>query len=279
MSNAKNYSFRAKTLEAYSLKILVENLQFYIKESGIFEFTPEGINLCCIDQGVNKQHRIFIRGLLRSDRFNKFVSGVERTTSVNLTSLHKLLKTIKKKDSLDTYIESPEAKQWVFKIQTSGNTGNYSNSSVNITDTQRIEMTDMGYDLGRPIVIPAKEFQKMCRGLNGISREMEITCTDTGIVRCLCVGNGIGNKDHVFNDDDEVDSKESKIIYRQHFPTRFITINSKMAGLGANVIMYPTSEDHPLTLKMSVASLGDIIISIKSNEQLESERGTMVNKG
>lgn len=273
---SKGVFFRAKTLEAYGMKVLTETLQFYIKEGGIFEFVPQGINICCIDQGVNKQHRVFIRGQLKKENFNKFTCEAQRTTTVNLTSLHKMIKTIKKKDSLEMIIDSSETKHLNFRIQTGSTAANYSNSSVNITDTQRIQMNDMDYDLGEPIVIPSKEFQKMCRGLNGIAREMEITCTNKGVVRCFCAGSGVGHKDHVFNDEVEDDNKQPVyIVYRQHFPTRYITICSKLAGLGTNVIMYPTSENHPLTLKMHVASLGEIYLSIKSNEQMEIERGVV----
>jgi proliferating cell nuclear antigen PCNA len=277
---SSKYLLLAKTREAYAIKVMVESLQFYIKEGGNFEFTNKGVKICCIDQGTNKQHRVFIKGRLLAENFARYICNQERITSINLTVFHKFIRPTKKKDSVAFTFAESNPKLLNIRVGTDGDKGNYSESSIGVIDTQQINMTDMDYDLGRPIVIPAKEFQKMCRGLNNITPTMEITCSSKGVVHCLCVGNNIGHKDYIFNDDvDDFESKDADtIIYRQHFPTRCITFNSKLAGLGTNVTLYPTSEQLPLALKMNIGSLGELIIFIKSTEQMDVERGATTTK-
>ena len=93
--------FKCKSNEAYCLKILAELLTNNIK-TGCFEIDETGISLCMMDH----HRRVLIDLKLYSENFSvyKFKSK-KMYLGINLNHFHKMLKSIKKKDSIQLYID------------------------------------------------------------------------------------------------------------------------------------------------------------------------------
>ena len=99
------YLFKCKTNDAYVLKILMELLHHTIKLA-CFEITPKGIFLRMMDSN----QKLLIDCKLFSENFTLFYfdEAVENQSihiGVNLNHLYKMMKTIKKRDSLMFYIK------------------------------------------------------------------------------------------------------------------------------------------------------------------------------
>ena len=88
--------FKAKTNCAYTIKILAELLQNNLK-TACFEIDKEGIKLSMMDH----HKHILIQLSLESENFTiyKFKLKETKFLGINLNHFHKMLKSIKKKDS------------------------------------------------------------------------------------------------------------------------------------------------------------------------------------
>ena len=94
--------FKAKTRGGYTIKILGELLQNNIK-TACFEIDKNGIRLCMMDH-----HRTILLDLnLESDNFTvyKYKGKEKMYIGINLTHFHKMLKSIKKRDSIQLFID------------------------------------------------------------------------------------------------------------------------------------------------------------------------------
>ena len=98
-----NYIFRAKTKEAFVIKVLSELLSSTIKFAP-FRFDDQGIHLSQVDTN-NTQ---LISFSLFRENFLNYKCSKQLNFIVNSTHLHKMLKAIKKKDSITLYIKDDD---------------------------------------------------------------------------------------------------------------------------------------------------------------------------
>ena len=90
--------FKAKTNEGHTIKILTE-LLLHIVKTACFTITPEGLNLAMMDT----QQKILVKVELSQKNFSIYkFRGEQKSIQVglNVAHLHKMLRTIKKKDSI-----------------------------------------------------------------------------------------------------------------------------------------------------------------------------------
>ena len=90
--------FKAKTGEAYHLKVLAELLTNNLK-TGCFELHKDGIAL----RQMDAHRRCLVDLNLQSENFSlyKYKRNSRMFVGINLNHFHKMLKSVKKKDSLD----------------------------------------------------------------------------------------------------------------------------------------------------------------------------------
>ena len=97
-----NTIFYCKTTEGYIIKVLSELLQNNIK-NGCFIVNEKGMSFRMTDSN----RRILIDVKLSADKFSSFKYNQSRQISIglNLSHFYKMLKNVKKKDSLVLFIE------------------------------------------------------------------------------------------------------------------------------------------------------------------------------
>ena len=101
MSTTANFLFYCKTTEGYIIKILSELLQNNIK-NGCFIVTENGMSFRMTDSN----RRILFDLTLDADKFTLFkLKKKQISIGLNLSHFYKMLKNIKKKDSLALFIE------------------------------------------------------------------------------------------------------------------------------------------------------------------------------
>jgi proliferating cell nuclear antigen PCNA len=260
--------FKAKTHCAYTIKILAELLQNNIK-TACFEIDENGIKLCMMDH-----HRtILIQVSLESENFTlyKFKSKDKLFLGINLNHFHKMLKSIKKKDSMQLFINDDSPNDLGIKVIPKEN-NRVTTSFVTIQEIQTIDIDiPEGYD--KPIIVPSSEYQKMCKDMAHIGSMINVVARNFHI-KFLCNAGGVMKRNVEFGEmgdsDDEEEEDDSIVDYNQDFDTEQLSRITKMAGLSTNMQIYP-KKGKPLLFKSSIGSLGKISIYIKSKDLIERE--------
>ena len=225
--------FKAKTREGYTLKVLAELLQNNIK-TACFEVDERGIRLRMMDH-----HRTILIDLeMEADSFSvyKYKSQAKLFLGINLTHFHKMLKSIKKRDSVQLYIDDSSATDLGIKVIPKEN-NRVTTSFIKIQNIQNLDI-DLPENYDKPVIVPSGEFQKMCKGLTHISN---LTCiTSKGfLIRFSSDAGGVMKRSTEFgetedsDDEEENEKDEEEDEYCENFDTEQLTRITKLAGLGA----------------------------------------------
>jgi proliferating cell nuclear antigen PCNA len=258
--------FRAKTSQAYSIKILSELLAHNIK-TGCFVIDKTGIYL-----GQMDHHRtILIELKLEAENFSiyKFV-GEKMILGINLSFMHRLLRSIKKKDNIELFIDDKSPNDLAIKVIPKEN-NRVSTSFIKIQNVQNLDI-DIPTGYLKPVIVPSSEFQKMSKDMANIGTTIKVTAKSYQIV-FHCNAGGVLKRTVQFGEEnEEVDDDElaeSSVEYNQEFLTEQLCRITKLAGLSNSMQIFPGK---PLLFRSNVGdSLGKISIYIKSKEQIESE--------
>lgn len=260
--------FKAKTNEGYTIKILAELLQHNIK-TACFEIDNLGIKLRMMDS----HRRILIDICLDATNFPiyKCKFSEKKFIGLNLNHFHKMLRSIKKKDSLILFIDESHPNDLGIKVLPKEN-NRITTSYIKIQNIQNIAIDlPTGYD--RPIIVSSSEYQKMCKDMNNIGHTVEITSQEHHI-KFLCNAGSVYSREVAFGEiehDDESDNEEEELnSYSENFSTEQLSRLIKLSGLGSRMKIFPKT-DLPLLFKSSVGNLGHIDIYLKSKKDIEND--------
>lgn len=271
MPRKKPVIFKTKTGEAYVIKVLAELLSQNLKD-GCFEVDDSGISL----RQMDKNRRTLVDLDLLSDNFNMYHLKSEITKismGLNLSQLHKLLKTIKKKDQMILKIDSNE-KNNLSIITIPKEVSRKTTSSICIQNRQSIDI-DLPTGYGKPVIVNSSEFQKTCKDLLNIGRTITVESSgpfgitfhsdaDQILKRKVEFGEE-GDSD--IEDDEDNDSKEQ---FKQTFFTDQLSRISKISGLSSHMQIY-CANGKPLLFRSPVGRIGRISLYIKSKEMIEAD--------
>lgn len=256
--------FRAKTSQAYCWKLLAVLFQNNIR-TACFEITQEGIKLRMMDT-----HRYVLIDMdLLADNFDKFLyTGVNPMfLGINMPHFHKMLKCIKKKDSIELYVDNEYPDDLNIKVIPPKDNNRITISTIKIQNIQNIRV-DVPDNYGKPVIVPSSEYSKMCKDLVNIGNVISVIHKGNSI-RFLCDASSIYTRQVLFGDNDDDDM----ILYKeckQDFDTDKLTKITNMSGLSNNIQIF-AKEGAPLLFKTSVGSLGKLSIYIKSRDMIEKE--------
>jgi len=262
--------FKAKTQDGYVIKILAELLQSNIKTAN-FEINEKGIYLKTADE----KSCTMIEMELNADNFSKYryvpQGRGNLKLGINLTHLHKMLKSIKKRDSLQFFIDSDCPTDLGIKIIPKEK-GRVTTSSIKIQDMQRIDIVHHA-NYGKAIIVNSGEFQKMCKGLAQISNTTTIKAKGASIkfindtVGLMKRSTEFGEND---DSDDEWDDDEKEEVYEDVFDTDQLTKITKLAALNTTMNIY-VREGESILFKTQVGTLGHISVYLKSKSIYEKD--------
>jgi proliferating cell nuclear antigen len=185
---------------------------------------------------------------------------------VNLIHLYKMLKPIKKKDSIEFIKESEESEILDIR-QISSGTGKVTTSSLKIQNIQNLEI-ELPSDYTNYVPIPSSEYQKMCKDMENISQTVQIRATEKSITFKADMTH-VYARSIVFGDD-----AESKEIYSQTFDTEQLNNLKRISGLGitsGNIHIF-CMNNRPILMRTNIGTLGKINIYVKSKEQVDNEK-------
>jgi len=256
--------FKAKTQEGHTIKTLAELLQHCVK-TACFVVDEDSIRLRMVDS----HRRILIDTYLGSVNFQIYKYTAKEPKlymGINLNHFHKMLKSIKKKDSIILFID--EANPTDLGIQVLPKENNrVTTSYIKIQQIQHLDI-ELPEGYTRPIIVPANEYQKMCKEMNNISQTIQVTAEEYKI-KFLCDAGSVYKREVTFGDMDS-DEQEDTLKYCEIFDTEQLARIIKISGLGTSLQIYPKAE-LPLLLRSSVGQLGSISIYIKTKKQIEED--------
>lgn len=263
-------TFKCKTGEAYQIKILAELLTNNLKH-GCFDVNDEGITLRMFDQ----PRKTLVDMNLQSENFAlyKFKSEDKFCIGLNLNHFHKMLKSIKKKDSLQLFISSDNPNELGIKTIPKENT-RVTTSGIKIQNIQNVD-ADVPIGYGKPVIVPSPDFQKMCKELSSIGSTNILVQARGFHIDFIADADGILKRKVRLGESDDSDDEDSveaiATSYDATFTTDQFTRINKIAGLGSTMQIFSGSKDLPLLFRSSVGSLGKISVYIKSKELLDKE--------
>ena len=256
--------FKCKSNEAYCIKILAELLSNNIK-TGCFVLDDTGISLRMMDH-----HRsILIDLILNANNFQMYKFNSKKIYLViNLNHFHKMLKSIKKKDSIELFINEDAPNDLGIRVIPKEN-NRITTSYIKIQNVQNLDINiPTGYN--KPIIVSSSEYQKLVKEMSSIGNTLKVISKNYSI-EFSCNAGGILKRTVQFGDVDEDDDPTSP-SYDQEFITDQLCRITKLSGLSSNMQIFPGK---PLLFSSSIGTLGKICIYIKSKEQIDSENYTV----
>jgi hypothetical protein len=178
-----------------------------------------------------------------------------------------MLRSVKKKDTLELSISDDNAMKLAIKVYPKDN-NRVTTSHVTIQNVQEIEI-EMPPIETKPIIIPAAEFQKMLKEMSAIGNTISISASRTRI-SFKCETSGIIERTVEFGDDLGGPESEAEVVdvprYNESFLIEQLTRITKLAGLSNVIKVYP---GNPLMFKSCIDNMGEISIYIKNRDQIE----------
>lgn len=258
--------FKAETIDAYHIKILAEILANNLK-TAYFDISDSGIYLRMMDNPRNT----LIDLELKSDNFTIYKFKTDETihAGLNTTHLHKMLKSIKKKYTIQLIINEKEPSELLIKTIPKENNARITSSYIKIQDTQNLEI-DLPEGHKKPIIVLSSEFQKMCKDTLNMSSTVCVE-TKNSHIKFTCDAEGIMKRSVEFGDidPDDLDSDDDNNCYKQEFASEHLLRIAKISGLSSTIQIFTSKSD--ILFKSNIGDLGKISIYIKSKEQIEKE--------
>jgi len=211
---------------------------------------------------------------LDSDKFSvyKYKLPNKMSIGINLNHFHKMLKSIKKRDSIQLYIDDTSPTDLGIKVIPKEN-NRITTSFIKIQTIQNLDI-DLPEGYGRPVIVPSGEFQKMCKGLTHISNITHITSKGF-LIRFASDAGGVMKRYTEFGETEDSDADSDDGVgdepeYNEEFDTEQLTRITKIAGLSNTMQIYPKS-DKALLIRSDIGNIGRISIYIKSKSLVETE--------
>lgn len=249
--------FEAKSLEGYTIKTLSELLQNIVKIA-CFKINKDGIFL----QMMDSREWIFIDIQLHATNFNVFKLQEPIYMGLTSTDLHRMLKTVKKKDSVYLYIDGKRPDNLMIVVYPKDNI-QIVKSSVYIQNTQHICIVPPeGYT--SPVIVPSSEYQRSLKDLSNINSTLTVSMRSYSLT-IFCSTDNIYSREVLFGEFDD----DTPVRYSEEFDMEQFSRIMKLAGLGKNIQIYG-EPGLPLKLTTTIGSLGTINVYIKRKKDQQS---------
>jgi len=258
-----------KTEHSSVIKSLIEVLKEILQETNIeFRYSNEddvspGDN-CIRILAVDPNKTVLINCKLIADKFSTFHCKKKKMSlGINLTYLHKLIKSVDKDDNLTLYMDHDDKNN--LKINLSNTeTGKHTDLKLKLLDLGNINLRVPSITFQSVIVIQCAEFHKLCRDMSNIADYIEIKCLKNKII--FTAKSDYGEKSLTFDNGNKVTiqfGKDESIppIIQGIYELKTLSLFSKCNGLCSVIEIY-MKNNHPLIISYNVATLGKLLLCL-----------------
>jgi|SRR3972149_3274430 len=258
------YVFRCKTSEGFIFKSLIELLQNMLTDV-CFTLTPEDIRLTTNDNKSN----ILLDLRLNAKAFDEYQSQEKTKIGINLQHLWKMVKSIKKKNSIELYVSKSEPELLQISSSSFDNTNK---SGIKIQKTIEV-IADIPTAYYHPIHIPSQAFQKLCKEMCTLSNTINIS-SQASFISFKCEAEGLYKRETSFGNKEHIDT--SFYDYEDTFSTKLFSQFIKISGLNNKIQIYipnfKKTVKVPLKIGINIGNLGTLCIFIKSDSQMVKKK-------
>ena len=302
----KNKLFYCDAAKGYTIKVLIDVLAGSLSRSS-FRLEKNGIFIKDADP---KKHMLFSINLER-ERFRSFRCAKEMIFSLNLRHLQKMVRNVKKKDSMILFIDKSNPGKLGISIRPESATSrsssrietmyitiqNDSDNTLENFSLPEVYRSEEGEDIkvyGHPMVIEAPDFQKI-KKFSSIGKEITVRMQKSNFISFYCDSGEVYSDElsfgYIHDDDSEEDSSDESTndssnedsesnedsseipnLYQADFYMSSFSLLVKLPGLCSQMKFYAPKIDHfPLKIGMDAGRLGEINIFIKDIQQIAYE--------
>ena len=255
MNNQAEYLFRATASNGNLFKILIEVLQSNLKIA-CFNFRSDGIFLRQMD--YKRLTLIDVR--LYAKNFTEFYANSNMFVGLTLTHLQKLLKTVKKKDTICFCIKSHKPNELAIEVVPKEGRRK-TTSYITIQRIQNI-VIEIPQGYRNEINIPASEFLKIHKDVLSIGKDVVLS-TNYGKIVFETNAGGIIKRKIEYGDIDDTNS----LTYKEEFESEQFVKICKICNMCSSVSL-KTMDTLPLMVSFNIGILGQMNILLKSKSQV-----------
>ena len=260
-SKASQFVFKARTTAGFGLKILSEYL------SNLLKFPPFAVNERGIFvRGMDQHGEVLVDVEMLRENFTVFKCPKPIHFSVNANHFYRLLKTIKKKDTVSLFIQEQRPMQLGICVEQGEERGDRITTYIQISwvSPSEIELPE-GYE--QPIVEISKRFQRL-KMLHSIGPELKATVIGGRTIMFFVNGKNLYSREVTLGEDPDDEGADEGGSYTLTYTTSHITQLTKCAGQSGNIQIFH-HEELPLFIKMKIVTLATVAVYIKSHELIE----------
>jgi len=289
--NRRDCIFYAEVVKGYIIKTLIDVLVGSFNRTP-FSITNKGIFL----RDCDKNRSILFNIELYRERFIKYKCEQDIFFSANVKHIQRLIRNLKKKDSLILGIRKSTPEILCIVICPARKTENTNYRSETADIRIQLETNQSLVDIPNsevykfPYVIDASEFQKVKR-ISSVAKLIKVVIQGDSYLGFICDKEIYSTALHFGDppsfeekgdasseDDSETDSQEddyetstsSKHVYKAEFNSSLFNHLVKLPGLCTQMQFYAPTEDlFPLRIRMEAGLLGNVDVYIKDIKTLE----------
>ena len=246
---------KLKTVQASAVKSLFEVLKDILNDINIY-FAPGGVKISTLDTARAALVDIF----LGADNFEEYHCPDETiSTGVNITNTFKLLKIISAQDTLTMEIKTKEFLHITIENDVKRT---HTSFDLKLLDINEDFIQVPTLNMSVTTTIPSIDFQKICRDMNNIGTDVEISRQDNKFkIRCD------GDFANQFTTIECVDDQNFSGYISGVYSLKYINMFTKSTNMCSTVQIMQELENRFLVLKYNIANLGEVHFYVATREQ------------
>lgn len=248
MNNSKVRIVDIKTVQSNAIRILFEALKDILTDINL-QISKDGLKIMSMDG--SKQAVVNLR--LDSSKFEKFECKNAINAGLNMTSLYKIIKSVKNSDIVSFYILQEESTKLYIEVENKEKKTNIL-TVLKLLDIDEdiLEIPNIEFDTVK--TMPSNDFQSYIRELSIITNKITLESENN---KFTLSGDGDFAETKIVVGDSNNDGIESNHSAIGTFYIKYLLLFTKSTNLCTTVEIYLKSQ-YPLILVYNVANLGKL---------------------
>ena len=242
-----------KTVQSNAIRILFEALKDILTDVNL-QISSEGLKIISMDG--SKQAVVNLK--LEANKFEKFDCKNSIRAGLNMTSLYKIIKSVKNSDIITMYITESNTTKLNIEIENKEKKTNIL-TVLKLLDIDEdiLDIPNIEFDTVK--TMPSNDFQKSCRDMAQIADNMEIKSVGNQLI-FRCKGE-FATQDTIIGETHTgmsfIQNSNPEEVVQGVFALKHLVLFTKCTNLCQQIELY-LKNDYPLIIKYQVASLGNV---------------------
>lgn len=241
----------ARTSQSSALKSLFDTLKDLL-EDACLEFDHDGIRLVSPDS----THIAMVHLKLESASFDEFHCPRPLSVGINITRLHKLIKSVASSDTLTLFVDATDDTSLGIRVE-SGERRTNTTFKIGMMDISPIKIDLPPIECDSCLSLASADLQKIVRDMASIADRVEITNTKDRLA--LSCSGDFCSQETILEESNKFTSNmtQTNSIIQGVFSLSYLNIFCKCSAL-CPAVEINLRNDWPIILKYAVAALGEL---------------------